>query len=62
MVITCKTLEEATEIASTLEGQLTATIHATEKDLEVASPLMSKLSNRVGRLIYNGFPTGVEGK
>jgi NADP-dependent aldehyde dehydrogenase len=44
-------------IAASLEGQLTATIQGTDSD----SPkeLLSILAQRAGRVIWNGFPTGV---
>ena len=47
-------------IAHRLEGQLTATLHATEADLEQASDLIAVLERKAGRLLLNGFPTGVE--
>ncbi|HET6569631.1 MAG TPA: hypothetical protein VFG50_16820, partial [Rhodothermales bacterium] len=47
-------------VASALEGQLTATIHATEEDLIRHRRLVGILQRRVGRLIFNGYPTGVE--
>jgi NADP-dependent aldehyde dehydrogenase len=43
-----------------LEGQLTATVHGTAEELRSAEPLLSVLEERAGRLIVNGFPTGVE--
>lgn len=43
-----------------LEGQLTATVHATEGELSSAAALLSLLEHKAGRLILNGFPTGVE--
>jgi NADP-dependent aldehyde dehydrogenase len=49
-----------TEVAHTLEGQLTATIHATEDDYPVAAELMPVLEDTVGRILFNGWPTGVE--
>lgn len=52
--------DEVLEIAQHLEGHLTATIHATEEDLRDFSDLIAILENKVGRLILNGFPTGVE--
>lgn len=45
------------EIASKLPGQLTATIQGTDADS--ISGLLSTLSQRAGRVIWNGFPTGV---
>jgi len=52
--------EEILRIASNLEGHLTATIHGTEQDLSEFSDLVSILEEKVGRLVFNGFPTGVE--
>ena len=43
-----------------MEGQLTATIHRTEADLETHCKLITILQRKVGRLIFNGFPTGIE--
>jgi NADP-dependent aldehyde dehydrogenase len=52
--------EQVLEIARGLEGHLTATIHGTEDDLHSFSDLIAILEGKVGRLIFNGFPTGVE--
>lgn len=41
-------------------GQLTGTVHATEEDLSQSSQTINLLSQRVGRFVVNGFPTGVE--
>jgi NADP-dependent aldehyde dehydrogenase len=43
-----------------VDGNLTATIHGTQEDLEEFADLVHLLENKVGRLIFNGFPTGVE--
>lgn len=43
-----------------LEGQLTATFHHSENEMEGYSELQGALEQKVGRLIFNGFPTGVE--
>ncbi len=48
------------EIARSLEGHLTATVHGTEQDLRDFADLIAVLETKVGRLIFNGFPTGVE--
>jgi NADP-dependent aldehyde dehydrogenase len=53
-------LEEIEMAVLELEGQLTGTLHATEEELAAHAPLVSALERRVGRLIFNGFPTGVE--
>lgn len=46
--------------AERLEGQLTATIQASDDDLEHARALVPVLERKVGRILYNGWPTGVE--
>jgi NADP-dependent aldehyde dehydrogenase len=52
--------DQVLRIARELEGHLTATIHGTEQDLREWSDLIAILEEKVGRLIFNGFPTGVE--
>ncbi len=47
-------------LAANLEGHLTATIHGTEEDLREYADLLAILKTKVGRLVFNGFPTGVE--
>lgn len=51
---------ELAEFASAIEGQLTATIHAEAAELPELAPLVELLAERVGRVILNQFPTGVE--
>ena len=51
---------QALEIAHNLEGHLTASIHGTPQDLRDFADLIAVLENKVGRLVINGFPTGVE--
>ncbi|WP_436326940.1 aldehyde dehydrogenase (NADP(+)) [Brevibacterium sp. FAM 27836] len=43
-----------------LEGQLTTTIHATDADTEAAGVLLPILEDLCGRILFNGWPTGVE--
>ncbi len=43
-----------------LEGQLTATIHGTDEELAAHANLVIALQQRAGRLVFNGYPTGVE--
>ncbi len=47
-------------IAASLQGQLTATLHANPEDTALAAPLLAVLETRAGRLLWNGYPTGVE--
>jgi alpha-ketoglutaric semialdehyde dehydrogenase len=46
--------------ARRLHGHLTATIQGTEEDLARAHELVRVLETKVGRVVFNGFPTGVE--
>ena len=52
--------EQLLDIARSLEGHLTATIHGTQQDLRDFADLVAILETKVGRLVFNGFPTGVE--
>ncbi len=52
--------EELLAIARSLEGQLTASVHGSEADLVEYADLIAILETKVGRLIFNGFSTGVE--
>ena len=60
LLISGKTLAELEDVAGHLEGQLTATVHGTPDDLRQAGPLLRILERKAGRLVINGFPTGVE--
>lgn len=51
--------EELYRLAAALEGQLTATIHGTEEDLRQHAELVDILREKAGRIVINGFPTGV---
>lgn len=46
--------------AEGLQGHLTATVHGTADDLQRHSALLRVLERRVGRIVFNGYPTGVE--
>ncbi len=52
--------EEIFQIAEKMPGQLTASIHAAEKDYPQAMELLDLLTQKAGRILMNGFPTGVE--
>jgi NADP-dependent aldehyde dehydrogenase len=60
LVIRYDSREELLELARSLEGQLTATLHGSERDLAAFADLIAILECKAGRLIVNGFPTGVE--
>ena len=48
------------EVAEHLEGQLTSTLHLEAEDNELARQLLPILERKAGRIVFNGFPTGVE--
>jgi alpha-ketoglutaric semialdehyde dehydrogenase len=60
LAVRCASRDEVLDFARALGGHLTATIHATERDLVEYADLLAILRRKVGRLIVNGFPTGVE--
>ena len=60
LLVSCGSPEELEEIARGLHGQLTASIHGTDEDLVRCKNLIAILRQKAGRLIFNGFPTGVE--
>lgn len=60
MVVECADEQELIRAVSVLDGQLTGTIIAEERELAAYETVIKSLENRVGRLIFNGVPTGVE--
>jgi 2,5-dioxopentanoate dehydrogenase len=60
LIITSDTKEDLFAIANALEGQLTATLIGTEDELNDYKSLIAVLERKVGRLIINSLPTGVE--
>ncbi|MDA0747499.1 MAG: aldehyde dehydrogenase (NADP(+)), partial [bacterium] len=60
LMVGCRSKQDMEAVAYRLEGHLTATLHGTEADMEEYKTLISILEARVGRLVFNGFPTGVE--
>lgn len=60
LIIKCKSLTEAMTVTEALEGQLTATIQMLDSDIEAVRPLLPILERKVGRILCNGYPTGVE--
>jgi len=60
LVVSAATRDELLAVARHLDGQLTATVHGTPADLEEAADLLAILATKAGRLIVNGYPTGVE--
>jgi NADP-dependent aldehyde dehydrogenase len=60
LAVKAKDKSELLEAARSLGGQLTATVHAAEEDLKNYKELIDILEGKAGRLIINGYPTGVE--
>ncbi|MEQ1631814.1 MAG: aldehyde dehydrogenase (NADP(+)) [Planctomycetota bacterium] len=60
VAVRCRSAAEMVQIANALHGHLTATVHGTERDFLAHAELLSVLRRRVGRLVHNGVPTGVE--
>jgi NADP-dependent aldehyde dehydrogenase len=60
LLVRYQTLDQAIEIAAMMEGNLTATIHMAAGDEEAAARLVAALETRVGRILFEGYPTGVE--
>jgi len=60
VLVRCESSKQLMDLAKHLEGSLTATVHGTHRDLEENRPLLALLTRKAGRLVFNGFPTGVE--
>lgn len=60
LVIQVRDQAQMIAVAQSFEGQLTCTLHLDESDLPLARDLMPVLERKAGRLLANGFPTGVE--
>lgn len=60
VVVRCADTAEMASVISGLEGQLTATLHVDDSDHDQAAELMPLLELKVGRILFNGWPTGVE--
>lgn len=60
LLVECDSLAEMRQVAEAIPGQLTATLHTATSDLNDAAAIADALTQRVGRLLWNGFPTGVE--
>jgi len=60
IMVNAETEEEILDFARSLDGHLTASIHAGDSDSELVDLLLPILQEKVGRIIFNGYPTGVE--
>jgi NADP-dependent aldehyde dehydrogenase len=60
LIVRCRDLGSVRELLEQLEGQLTVTLHIDQEDIEDARSLMPILERKAGRILTNGWPTGVE--
>lgn len=60
LIVRVKDADQMVTIANSLQGQLTATLHIDDADAELGRTLLPILTRKAGRLLANGFPTGVE--
>ncbi|OWY15101.1 aldehyde dehydrogenase (NADP(+)) [Thioclava sp. F34-6] len=60
LIVTVKDADEMVKVARSFEGQLTATLQMDDADADLARRLLPVLERKAGRVLANGFPTGVE--
>ena len=60
LLVRCPDVDTMREILESLEGQLTVTLQMDPEDMDYAKALLPVLERKAGRLLVNGFPTGVE--
>lgn len=60
VIVELESREQLIQFARNMQGQLTATLQAQPEDLRAYQDLLSLLEQKAGRILVNGFPTGVE--
>lgn len=60
LIVRCADAAQVAVVAQGIEGQLTATVHADDSDVDAAAELLPLLELKAGRILFNGWPTGVE--
>jgi 2,5-dioxopentanoate dehydrogenase len=60
ILVSCTSTTDMVRVAAGLDGQLTATVHGTPEELSQQRALVQMLQRRAGRVLFNGYPTGVE--
>lgn len=60
LVVRCTDTAELQTVAEAIEGELTATVLTAEGDTPLAADLVGVLETRAGRILFDGWPTGVE--
>lgn len=60
LIVRARDADQMLEVARSLQGQLTCTLHLDDADTELGQRLLPVLERKAGRILANGFPTGVE--
>ena len=60
LIVRCTDADDLVSTAAALDGQLTATLHLEDADHTLGARLLPVLEHKAGRILANGFPTGVE--
>lgn len=60
LLVRCASVDELKKVVSLIEGQLTTTLHMDDADVAIAQELLPSLERLAGRILANGWPTGVE--
>ncbi|NHN89570.1 aldehyde dehydrogenase family protein [Acetobacter sp. LMG 1627] len=60
LLVTCSSAEDILSLSRHLEGQLTVTFHMEAEDMALAQRLLPTIERKAGRILVNGWPTGVE--
>lgn len=60
LIVLCKNPDQLHQVLQSLEGQLTASVHADEGDEDLLKKLINTITQKAGRIVYGGYPTGVE--
>jgi len=60
VIVLCKDADGIIEVLQNAEGQLTATVHATAADEKYLPAVVELMKEKAGRILFGGFPTGVE--
>jgi len=60
IIVRCADADEMRRAVAAMEGQLTITLHMSDDDADTARALLPTLERRAGRILANGWPTGVE--
>jgi NADP-dependent aldehyde dehydrogenase len=60
LLVRCPSVDDLRAVLAALEGQLTVAIHADPDDYDLARGILPVAEDKAGRVLFNGFGTGVE--